>query len=39
MDAIPALIKAYNLFYNKSRLKTVEALLGDENFFEKNVRF
>jgi predicted Zn-dependent protease len=39
MDAIPALIKAYNLFYNKSRLKTVEALLGDENFFREECTF
>lgn len=39
MDAIPVLIKAYNLFYNKSRLKTVEALLGDENFFREECTF
>lgn len=39
MDIIPTLIKAYNLIYNKSRLKTVEALIGDENFFREECTF
>ncbi|WP_303816644.1 hypothetical protein [Selenomonas ruminantium] len=39
MEVLPKLIQAYHLIYNKSRLKAVEALLGDENFFREECTF
>ena len=39
MEVLPKLIQEYHLIYNKSRLKAVEALLGDENFFREECTF